>query len=375
MLEDLFNFIGFSFLTVLAVWMVRDKYQLQVVATACLLFLFYSDTASGFLLLSTSLSVYYLSKKANKSNYVIMLMICGLSLVFVYYKLSSTLENGLYGAALPLGMSFYIFRLLHYVIEVYKGNMSQLSLGSFLSYMLYLPVIVIGPIIRIEDWLKEAKRRRWNSQLFSSGMERMLYGLVKIVVLGNYLFSFRLSRFITSISDDQLWLATYLDCVRYSGNSYLQFAGYSDIVIGFSLMLGIKIQENFNYPFLASNINDFWKRWHISLSQWCRDYIFTPIASSTRLPWFAIIVSMLVLGLWHELSPRYILWASFHGIGIVIWNFYNRTLKLKLNGLAKKLYHFVCIVITVNFVIISFVWIKESSAASSIAIFKILLGL
>ncbi|WP_436516321.1 MBOAT family O-acyltransferase [Ekhidna sp. To15] len=374
MMQDLFSFIGFSFFVVILIWVSREKYQLSIIGFSCLLFIGYFDFLSCAILIISSTMTWFLSRKAYRYHYLIIVLIACLTIVFTAFKLRATLEQGMFSAALPLGMSFYIFRLLHYVIEVYKGNLKNLTYSLFLSYMFYLPVIIVGPIIRVEDWVKEIKRRRWDSQLFSAGLERILYGLVKIIVLGNYLFSAKLANYISNISDDHEWLANYLDCLRYSGNSYMQFAGYSDIAIGFSMLLGIRLMENFNYPFLAANINDFWKRWHISLSQWCRDYIFTPIASSTRLPTIAILISMLVLGLWHEISPRYILWASFHGLGIVIWNLYNRYVKIAFQGVALKLYDGIAMFVTFNFVIISFIWVKETSIEASLNAFRILLG-
>jgi len=373
-MDKLFYFIGFSSLFVTVVWCVKEKYHLEIISLGTVVFVGYLDPESLIVLLVSSIGSFYLLQKIDTNRFIFFFVLVCLLLVFVLYKLKTTLEFGVFNAALPLGLSFYLFRLIHYAIEVYKGNLKKLSFKVFNTYMLYLPVIVVGPIIRIDDWQREVKRRRWDARLFSAGLERILYGLVKVVVLGNYVFSIKLADYIESLSVNQIWLANYLDCVRYAGNSYMQFAGYTDVAVGFSMLLGLKIAENFDYPFLAKNINDFWKRWHISLSQWCRDYIFSPIASSTRLPWVAILTSMLVLGLWHELSLRYILWAVFHGSGIVIWNVYRKYVKLDFDGLRKNIYDAIGVFVTLNFVIISFAWVKEESIASSIKVFMVLIG-
>lgn len=373
-MEELLYFIGFSLVTILIAGRFKGKYYLQIVNIGCLIFVGYLDLVSLIVLVSSSFAAYFLLYKNNVVNKGVLVTISGLILVFIYFKLKATVDDGTLSAALPLGLSFYYFRLLHYTIEVYKGNLTKISLWDFLGFMFYMPVILIGPIIRFTDWQKEVKRRRWNPLLFSGGLERILYGLVKIVVLGNYLFSARLSLYIIEIQGNQPWLANYLDCLRYTGNSYMQFAGYSDIAIGISMLSGIRIMENFNYPFLAKNINDFWKRWHISLSQWCRDYIFMPIASYSRLAWLAILSSMLVLGLWHEFSARYILWALFHGLGIVIWQLFDKYVTIDLKGGWKRIYDAACVFLTFNFVIVSFIWVKEASFADSIEVFKILLG-
>jgi alginate O-acetyltransferase complex protein AlgI len=373
-MEELLYFIGYSLVTVLITWSFKRKYQMQIVSIACLIFVGYLDWVSFIVLVSSSLGTYFLLHKSEAFSKVVLIATSGLIGIFIYFKLKATIDDGMFSVALPLGLSFYYFRLLHYVIEVYKGHLKETTLRDFLSFMFYLPVILIGPIIRFADWQKEVKRRRWDPQLFSGGLERILYGLVKSVVLGNYIFSSRLPYYISKIQIDQPWLANYLDSLCYTGNSYMQFAGYSDIAIGISMLLGIRVMENFNYPFLAKNINDFWKRWHISLSQWCRDYIFMPIASYSRLAWLAILSSMLILGLWHEFSSRYILWALFHGLGIVIWHFFDKYVTIDLKGGWRRIYDAVCVFITFNFVIVSFVWVKETSFADSIEVFKILLG-
>jgi len=339
------------------------------------LFIAYLDILSLIVLLTSSVSTYYLLKEINPQKKAVLLVATLLTILFVFYKINIGLGNNqMIQSALPLGMSYYILRQLHFTIEVYKGNWINLKFQEFMSYMLFLPVILVGPINRIDDWQRELRRRRWNPEMFSMGLERILYGLVKIVVFGNYAFSYKLGMILDSLTAEQIWLRNYLSCLQYAGNSYMQFAGYSDIAIGLSLLMGIRIIENFNYPFLARNINDFWQRWHISLSQWCKDYIFMTIASSTRKPWIAIIISMIVLGLWHELSSRYLLWALFHGFGIVIWHFFNKYIDFDLKGASQKIWVFFSILITLNFVIISFAWIKEDSVIASINVFKVLFG-
>jgi alginate O-acetyltransferase complex protein AlgI len=113
-----------------------------------------------------------------------------------------------------------------------------------------------------------------------------------------------------------VWLKTYLEVLRFTFNAYFQFSGYSDVAIGLSIMMGYKIMENFNYPFLATNMREFWGRYHMSLSVFCKDYIYTPIASYYRKPVIGIIATMLIIGLWHEVSLRYLLWGVVQACGI-----------------------------------------------------------
>lgn len=353
-------------------WVLNESLQPYVLITATVVFLIISDVISFVILSATSISVFYLLRLGSKQAFYFGITLILQCLLFVVFKISAAVEDGSFDATLPLGMSFYVFRLLHYSIENYKGNLRNTELKVFLMYMFFLPVIIIGPIIRFGDWTKEMKRRRWNHELFSNGLERIMFGMVKITFLGNFLINAKLTIFIKSLGDDQAWLVNYLECFQYAANSYLQFASYSDIAVGMSMLFGMRIMENFHFPFFATNINDFWKRWHISLSNWCLDYIFMPIASYTRITWLAIIASMLVLGLWHELSLRYILWGSFHGIGIIIWNLQDTYFGKGLSSRAMKIYTIIGRVITLHFVIFSFAFVKEESVSES---FKILLSL
>ena len=155
--------------------------------------------------------------------------------------------------------------------------------------------------------------------MFSLGMERILYGYVKIVFIANFLVNRELADFILVNPGMGDALVEYLLCLKYGLNLYFQFAGYSDIAIGFALLLGFRVEENFHFPFLAVNINDFWKRWHMTLSSWCRDYIYISIRAFRGNAALAVILAMLVLGIWHELSWRYIIWGLYHGVGIALW--------------------------------------------------------
>lgn len=362
-------------ITVGAYWAFDEKIQPFILIAATVVFFVVNDLLSLVILSVTTLSVYYLNRFGSRQRFYPSLSLILLCFVFVAFKINATLEDGAFSATLPLGMSFYLFRLLHYTIENFKGNLRSTELQDFLTYMFFLPVMIIGPIIRYRDWAKEMKRRRWNAELFSNGMERLLFGLLKITFLSNYLINAKLTPYIESLGENHLWLVNYLECFQYTANSYLQFAGYSDIAVGVSMLFGLRIMENFRFPFLAANINDFWKRWHISLSEWCRDYIFMPVASFTRLSWLAIIASMLILGLWHELSLRYILWGAFHGLGIVIWNLQDKYIGRKLSPKAMKVYTIFGTVITLHFVVFSFAFVKEESVIESFRILFSLIGI
>ncbi|WP_339793318.1 MBOAT family O-acyltransferase [uncultured Imperialibacter sp.] len=359
----------------LGCWLLPENYQIKAVGLVSFFLLAYLDAVSLAVLLATSIFTYYTLHRLTKEKVAILVIGTILAVIFLLFKVDfASSHSFIRNRALPLGMSYYIFRQLHFCLETYKGNIRDVKFANFMSYLLFFPVFLVGPINRYPEWEREIRRRRWDTDVFSSGLERILYGYVKIVLLGNYFVSNGLYKYIFNLGEEHKWLASYLDCLRYAANSYFQFAGYSDIAIGISLLMGIRIVENFNFPFLATNINDFWKRWHISLSQWCRDYIFLPIASYTRMPVVAIVSSMLVLGLWHEVSMRYVTWGIFHGLGIAVWQAFDKKFQFDFkNRSTQMLWRGASVILTFNFVVISFAWIKEDSFSEALEVFKALL--
>jgi D-alanyl-lipoteichoic acid acyltransferase DltB (MBOAT superfamily) len=155
------------------------------------------------------------------------------------------------------------------------------------------------------------------------------------------------------------------------------FPGYSDVAIGFALMLGLRVGENFNYPFFARSINEFWQRWHISLSMWCKDYVYMPVLSLGRSPLGAILFSMLAIALWHEFSLRYVAWGIYHALGIAVWHLFQRVkpawLKEGMDGLKRQAVAGVSIFLTLNFVILSFALTKEPDLRSALSVYATLL--
>jgi alginate O-acetyltransferase complex protein AlgI len=276
-----------------------------------------------------------------------------------------------------LGFAFYALRALHYVIELDRGGHPPHRLEDFVAYMFFLPTFTAGPIHRFPDFKRELRRRRFDPVLFAEGLERVLFGYAKVVLLGNWLVSTRLANYTSQLEPDQAGLIAYLECVTYGANLYFQFAGYSDIAVGFARLLGIRVMENFNWPFLRQNISEFWNCWHISLSSWCRDYVFMPVVARTRTPVLAVLSSMLVLGLWHEFTARYVLWALYHGLGIVGWRSFQdvkRRFGLALDPIeSPRLAAAVqgaSVLVTVNFVMLSFAITKETDVMEGLRVYR-----
>lgn len=372
-MELVLTIISISIPLLILAWRLPEKWQLLSIALATAVFLGFVSPISLILLSVTTTFSYYILKHFSASTWSVLSIVILMAAIFLFFKL----KYGIYfnfseNRILPLGLSYYSFRQIHYAVEAYKGKLPRHTFIDYLSYLFFLPTIFVGPINRFQPFMKDLQRRRWDSSLFSSGLERILYGLVKVCFIGNFLMSTKLNNFALSITESYTWLSTYLQMFKFAANAYFQFAGYSDIAIGLSLLFGFNIIENFRYPFLAKNISDFWKRWHISLSEWCRDYVFYPFLSITRNARIAIILSMLVLGIWHEISIRYVLWGVIHAVAINIWYRYDGSL------MQQKLSEFpifqkgLGIFITLNFVMLSFVIIKEDTLTEALETYKIL---
>jgi alginate O-acetyltransferase complex protein AlgI len=318
----LYTIFCFAVPMVILSWVLPRRYALQAQIFITAAFIGYESPVSLAVLSFVSFGNYYLLHKSAFTNSLkIAISIIFLALLIITTKILFTI-NHLW--LIPLGLSYYTFRNIHYTLEYFKGKVRGEGILYYLAYNFFLPVIVIGPINRYAEFIKDWNRRRFDAGYLSSGLQYVLYGVSKIVILGNYLFTFKSISFINSIGSKHAWLKTYLEALRFTFNAYFQFAGYSDVAVGIALLMGFRILENFNYPFLATNMRDFWGRYHMSLSGFCRDYIYTPIAAHYRKPLFGIIATMLIIALWHEVSLRYLLWGVIQAGGIYAASLFKR---------------------------------------------------
>ena len=302
------------FLVAATIWLLPRKYASGIMMWSTLAAYIWLAPLALALLLSTSFlqwCVWHFKRKISQ-RLARWLPIFIPAIPLVVCKLGFTYAHWL----IPLGLSYYAFRQVHVAFECYKGAMHTPGLKEYFEYLLFLPVILIGPIHRMPEFQRSLRRHKWNPLQISEGLERILYGLVKICFLGNFVFSTALKEFAAEVPAYLPRL--YLELIAFTGNAYFQFAGFSDLAIGGGLLWGVKVMENFNAPFMATNMQSFWQRWHISLSGWCRDYVFQPVAGFTRNRWMALIASMLVLALWHEISLRYVVWGIIQAVLILL---------------------------------------------------------
>ncbi len=245
--------------------------------------------------------------------------------------------------SLPIGISFYTFQTLSYTIDLYRGRTRvQRSLLSYMAYLSMFPQLVAGPIVRYSDIAAELRHRHVSGTDFAAGAKRFTAGLCKKVVLANNAGDVAQMLLTTSIPTTA---SSWLGIIMYTFQIYFDFSGYSDMAIGMGRMLGFHFMENFDYPYISKNITDFWRRWHISLSSFFRDYVYIPLGGNRFRPVRNIIIVWLLTGLWHGASWNFVLWGAFYALLLLIEKY---PLKAVINRIPSPF----CYVYTMFFVIL-----------------------
>lgn len=305
------------------------KYKNYTLLLGSLFFYFYGDSKYIVLLLISSLVNYILGRlisKKNKKLFLIIGLIFNFGLLFYFKYFNFFLSNinslfktniNLFSIVLPLGISFYTFKNASYLIDVYKNRVNpEKNFINYFTYIAMFPSLIQGPIVRYKDI--DLKDKKISFDNFAMGVERFIIGLSKKVILAD-----TLAKLVTSLTNMEvqtvvsLWVKATSDIVKL----YLDFSGYTDMAIGLGLMIGIKIMENFDYPLSTYSITSFWRKWHISLSSWFKDYIYIPLGGNRKgkfRKYFNIFVVWFLTGLWHGASWNFILWGLYFGTILVI---------------------------------------------------------
>ena len=254
--------------------------------------------------------------------------------------------------ALPLGISFFTFQTMSYSIDVYLGNIKyEKNFINFMTYVCMFPQLVAGPIVRYSDISKELNERKTSFEAYTDGTFRFLTGLFKKVLIANnmgIIFSI-ITKDINSVSLGSAWLGA----IAFALQIYFDFSGYSDMAIGIGKMLGFSYPENFNYPYIATSITDFWRRWHITLSTWFRDYVYIPLGGnrcSKKRQILNMFIVWFLTGLWHGANWNFIIWGLYFFVLLVIDKY--TISKLKIPLIIKRI--MVIILILISWVIFAF---------------------
>lgn len=270
------------------------------------------------------------SNKSLKKTYLILDIIISISLLFYFKYFNFFMENvnGVFNlntefkkVFLPIGISFYTFHALSYVIDVYWDIIKpEKNFVTFTCYVSLFPQLVAGPIVRYRDIYKSFYCRYITTTGIRNGISRFCFGLGKKVLIADTVAV--IADKVFSLPHTDLTFSTaWLGIIAYTIQIYFDFSGYSDMAIGIGLMLGFKYKENFNFPYSALSMQDFWRRWHISLSSWFRDYVYIPLGGNrnTQVRTFLNLLAVFLLcGLWHGANYTFIAWGLFHGIFLIL---------------------------------------------------------
>ena len=337
---------GFLPLTLALYFLAPKSWRNGVLLAASLLFYFFGEPIYVSLLLISSINDYCWSLLIEKHRdqpkrtrfYLIASIVINLGLLgfFKYTDFFIGTVNDLLGTSIPLtgvplpiGISFFTFQTMSYTIDVYWGRASaQRNLATFATFVCLFPQLIAGPIVRYTDVAAELESRKSTLEGVALGLRRFAFGLGKKVLLAN-----AIGELCTAFRDaqNQSVLFFWLYAVAFSLQIYFDFSGYSDMAIGLGRMFGFHFAENFNYPYVANSITDFWRRWHISLSSWFRDYVYIPLGGnrvSRHRQIFNIFVVWALTGIWHGANWTFVAWGLFYFVLLMAE---------KTFGFAKKL--------------------------------------
>jgi alginate O-acetyltransferase complex protein AlgI len=251
---------------------------------------------------------------------------------------------------LPVGISFYTFQILSYTIDVYiKNTKAQRNIAYLATYVVLFPQLIAGPIVRYTDIAQELTSRRHTVENIRIGIRRFLLGLSKKVLIANNLAE--LTNILTD-TQEQTVLLYWIYAVAFTLQIYFDFSGYSDMAIGLGKIFGFNFQENFNFPFISKSITEFWRRWHISLGSWFRDYLYIPLGGNRvrRSRWFFnIVLVWLLTGLWHGAAWNFVVWGLLFAVLLILEKYFIQSRWMKLPPIISHAY--VMLLVIISFVI------------------------
>ncbi len=348
----------FFFLPLLLIiyFLTPKKFKNTILLIFSLIFYYFGEKNYTLLLMLSCLINYgfgLLISKNKKKSFLILGITFNLGLLIYYKYTGFFMENftNLFhlnpmtlNIVLPLGISFFTFQNLSYLIDVYKNEVScQKNILTYCTYICLFPQLVAGPIVRYKDINNQLKNRPENFEKFSSGVSRLIIGLSKKVLIADTLYYSYTALLTSELSTISYWLIALL----FTFQIYYDFSGYSDMAIGLGKMFGFEFKENFNYPLIASSITEFWRRWHISLSTFFKDYVYIPLGGNrtSKLKNIRnIFIVWLLTGFWHGASWNFILWGLYFFILLILEKFiFQKYLK---GGVFSHIYTFVLLLVS-----------------------------
>lgn len=365
----------------LVVYYLADtRYKNAVILTFSIFFYAWGAPRFLFVILGSVILDYYLShfihnSEGKKKKVLLIFSVCINVSVLLYFKYANFFVENLNNAllslgasgpikwtavALPIGISFFTFHELSYIIDVYRGvNKPMKRIIDYAVYILLFPQLIAGPIIRYKEIANQIIDRRKEENIDNklTGFFRVVIGLSKKVLIANVLGE-QVDIIFSLPSADISTSLAWIGIIAYSFQIYFDFSGYSDMAIGIARMIGIYFPENFDNPYISKNITEFWRRWHISLSRWMRDYLYIPLGGNkvktkTRL-YFNLWLVFLISGFWHGAAWNFLFWGAFHGLFLIA----DRLFLLKITERIGKI---PSMLLTYFLVLIGWVFFRSST--------------
>lgn len=379
--SGLFLWVFLGFITIYALLKKQDT--LRILFVTLFSYYFYYKSSGMFFILLALVTVcdYYFAKcivhyksTANRKLFVTLSVLLNIGLL-VYFKYTNFFaelvcniqnrEFNPFDIALPVGISFFTFQSLSYTIDVYRARIQPLDrLLDYAFYISFFPQLVAGPIVRARDFIPQIRKPLFVSvEMFNKGIFFIICGLFKKAVISDYIGVNFVERIF---ANPQLYsgVENLMGVYGYAMQIYCDFSGYSDMAIGIALLLGFHFNINFDSPYQSASITEFWRRWHISLSSWLRDYLYIPLGgnrSGRVRQLINLMITMLLGGLWHGDSLNFLLWGGFHGLALVCHKLWRDIRKKDKADQSKGFFRFMGVLVTFHFVCFTWIFFRHQN--------------
>ena len=382
-------------IVVILYWAIPRKWRTAFLLLASYVFYMFWKPVYGLLIFALTLANYFLGLWLHKAQtnrkailvggIVFNLLVLGF-FKYAYFARDSAnevlkwfgtgqLAQFPFEIILPLGISFFAFEFIHYIADVYKGSSAIKSFTEFALFPSFFPTQIAGPIKRFQDFVPQLTHEtKFKIEYLNEGLELVLFGLFKKVCLADNiaLVVNRCYAHTDILSAADMWLATW----AFFFEVYFDFSGYTDVARGSAMMMGFKVPINFDMPMLACSIADFWRRWHMSLSSWLRDYLFIPLGGSKKgelITQRNALITMTIAGLWHGASMNYLIWGFYLGLMIVIhreWQKFYRQIDWLQKMVASKVFHIFSIALTFNAFSFGLIFFRSADMNTAWSLFR-----
>lgn len=367
--------------------LLKDRMTLRMIYVVLFSLFFYYKTSGFYFLLLMFVSIsdfsigYFLYRTLDqfKRKLLVTLSICinvGILCYFKYTNFLLDIFSDLFNKPfefqnifLPIGISFFTFQSMSYIIDIYRRRIRPVDLWiDYLFYISFFPQLVAGPIVRARDFIPQIYNKNIfvSRQMFCEGYMLIIFGLFKKAIISDYISL----NFVDRIFDNPMLysgLENLMGVYGYALQIYCDFSGYSDIAIGIALILGFRFNKNFDSPYKSATITEFWRRWHISLSSWLKDYLYISLGGNKKgriRTYMNLLITMLLGGLWHGAALKFVIWGALHGAGLAIHKFvmsHFSSFKAQGQDMTSRWRRALGIFITFNFVCFTWIFFRADS--------------